>query len=217
MGAPVPIRTDIPAGKLRRLARQETNGRVACRLLALANVLDGMSREDAAGRAGMDRQTLRDWVIRFNAEGIEGLRDRPKSGRPAWLGDGQLAALKALVLRGPDPERDGVSSWRAKDLCRLVEARFGVSYTENGMLRLLHDLGLSWQKARPVHPEADLKAQARFKKIPGVDRRGRPRPPRSRAARGLVPRRGPGRPDRPRLPTLVREGHAPARRARPAP
>jgi transposase len=164
MGAPVPIRTDIPAGKLRRLARQETNGRVACRLLALANVLDSMSREDAAGRAGMDRQTLRDWVIRFNAEGVDGLRDRPKSGRPAWLDDGQLAALKALVLRGPDPERDGVSSWRAQDLCRLVEARFGVSYTENGMLRLLHDLGLSWQKARPVHPEADLKAQARFKK-----------------------------------------------------
>jgi transposase len=103
-------------------------------------------------------------VIRFNAEGIEGLCDRPRSGRPSWLDDGQLAAFKALVLRGPNPERDGVSSWRAKDLCRLVEDRFGVSYTENGMLRLLHDPGLSWQKARPVHPEADLKAQARFKK-----------------------------------------------------
>ena len=118
MGAPVPIRDDIAAAQLRRLARQESNGRVACRLLALAHVLDGMSREAAAGRAGMDRQTLRDWVIRFNAEGIEGLRDRPKSGRPTWLDDGQLATLKALVLRGPDPERDGVSTWRAKDLCR---------------------------------------------------------------------------------------------------
>jgi hypothetical protein len=73
-------------------------------------------------------------------------------------------ALKALVLRGPDPERAGVSSWRAKDLCRIVEERFGVSYAENGMLRLRHDLGLSWQKARPMHPEADLNAQARFKK-----------------------------------------------------
>lgn len=164
MGAAILIRTDIAAEELRRLARQERNGRVACRLLALANVLDGMSREDAARQAGMDRQTLRDWVIRFNAEGIEGLRDRPKSGRPTWLDDGQLAALKALVLRGPDPERDGVSTWRAKDLCRIVERRFGVSYTENGMLRLLHDLGLSWQKARPVHPEADAKAQERFKK-----------------------------------------------------
>jgi transposase len=164
MGAPVPIREDIPAAQLRRLARQETNGRVACRLLALAHVLDGMSRERAACQAGMDRQTLRDWVIRFNAEGIEGLRDRPRSGRPSWLDDGQLAAFKALVLRGPDPERDGVSSWRAKDLSRIVEDRFGVLYTENGMLRRLHDLGLSWQKARPIHPEAARKAQEAFKK-----------------------------------------------------
>ena len=217
MGAPIPIRDDIPAEELRRLARQESDGRVACRLLGLANVLDGMSRERAACQAGMDRQTLRDGVIRFNAEGVDGLRDRPKSGRPAWLDDGQLAAFKALVLRGPDPERDGLSSWRAKDLCRIVEDRFGVSYTENGMLRLLHDLGLSWHKARPIHPEADLKAQARCKKIPGAERRDRPRPSRGRAARGLVPGRGPGRPDRPRLPTVVPEGHAPARRARPAP
>jgi transposase len=75
-----------------------------------------------------------------------------------------MASLRALVLRGPDPERDGVSTWRAKDLCRIVEARFGVAYSENGMLRLLHDLGLSWRKTRPIRPEADLKAQAHFKK-----------------------------------------------------
>lgn len=159
-----PIRDDIPAEELRRLARRERNGRVASRLLGLAHALEGMDRGEAARLAGMDRQTLRDWVIRFNAEGVEGLRDRPKSGRPTWLGAGQLASLRALVLRGPDPERDGVSTWRAKDLCRIVEDRFGVAYSENGMLRLLHDLGLSWQKARPVHPEVDLKAQARFKK-----------------------------------------------------
>jgi len=124
----------------------------------------GMRREQAARQAGMDRQTLRDWVIRCNAEGIEGLRDRPRSGRRPWLDEGQQAAFKALVLRGPDPERDGVSTWRAKDLCRIVEQRFGVVYSENGMLRLLHDLDLSWQKTRPIHPEADRKAQARFKK-----------------------------------------------------
>ena len=164
MGAAIPIRDDISGQALRRLARQESNGRVACRLMALANVLAGMRREEAARQAGMDRQTLRDWVIRFNAEGVEGLRDRPKSGRPPWLDEGQLAAFKALVLRGPEPERDGVSSWRAQDLCRLVEQRFGVVYSENGMLRLLHDLDLSWQKTRPIHPEADRKAQARFKK-----------------------------------------------------
>jgi transposase len=164
MAEALPIREDIPAEELRRLARRESNGRVASRLLALANALDGTARGQAARQAGMDRQTLRDWVVRFNAEGMDGLRDRPKSGRPVWLDDGQLAALKALVLRGPDPERDGVSTWRAQDLCRIVERRCGVRYSENGMLRLLHDLGLSWQKARPVHPEADRKAQAAFKK-----------------------------------------------------
>jgi transposase len=164
MGVPTAIRDDVPAERLRRLARRETNGRVASRLLGLANALDGMSRGEAARSAGMDRQTLRDWVIRFNAEGVDGLRDRPKSGRPSWLSEGQQATLKALVLRGPDPEHDGVSSWRAKDLCRIVEQRFGVAYSENGMLRLLHDLDLSWQKARPMHPEADRKAQETFKK-----------------------------------------------------
>jgi transposase len=184
MGAALPIRDDVPAAELRRLARLEEDGRVACRLLALANALDGMSRAAAAKQAGMDRQTLRDWVIRFNAAGVEGLSDRPRSGRPSFLSEGQLATFKARralrhaspsgvdrsaaadrwVLRGPDPERHGRSSWTAKDLCRLVEARFAVAYSENGMLRLLHDLGLSWQKTRPVHPQADAKAQRAFKK-----------------------------------------------------
>jgi transposase len=160
----LPIRDDIAPGELRRLARRESNGRVVSRMLAIAHALEGMDRGRAARLAGMDRQTLRDWVIRFNAEGVEGLRDRPKSGRRSWLDEGQQASLRALVLRGPAPERDGVSTWRAKDLCRIVEQRFGVTYSENGMLRLLHDLDLSWQKARPVHPEANLNAQARFKK-----------------------------------------------------
>jgi transposase len=167
----LPIRDDMAPEapeELRRLARRESNGRVSSRMLALAHALEGIDRGQAARLAGMDRQTLRDWVIRFNAEGVEGLRDRPKSGRRSWLDEGQLASLRALVLRGPDPERDGVSTWRAKDLCRIVEQRFGVTYSENGMLRLLHDLGLSWQKARPVHPQADLNAQARFKKNSGT-------------------------------------------------
>jgi len=162
--AAIPIREDMSSGELRRVARRETDGRVACRLLAIANALDGLSRERAAKQAGIDRQALRDWVIRFNAEGIAGLRDRPRSGRPPFLDEGQLAVLRAMVLRGPDIERDGVSSWTAKDLCRLVEARFGVRYQESGMLKLLHSLDLSWQKTRPCHPCADAKAQAAFKK-----------------------------------------------------
>lgn len=164
MGAPLTIRTDMEAAELRRLARRERDGRVAARLFALANVLDGMSREAAARAAGMDRQTLRDWVIRFNADGVQGLRDGARSGRPARMTEGQQAALKAIVLRGPAPERDGVSAWRIGDLCRIADERFGVRYREGGMRRLIRSLDLSWQKTRPRHPKADPAARARFGK-----------------------------------------------------
>jgi transposase len=160
----VPISTARTPQELRALARRERDGRVCSRLLALANALDGMSRAEAARLAGMDRQTLRDWVHRYNAEGLKGLRDRPRSGRPCALDEGQQAALKALVLKGPKLAREGCVAWRLRDLCRLVEHRFGRRYSETGMLRLLHGLDLSWQKPRPIHPEADPKAQARFQK-----------------------------------------------------
>ena len=110
----------------------------------------------------MTGQTLGDRVHRYNAEGVEGLRDRPRPGRPCALDEGQLATLKALVVRGPELERAGGVAWRA--LCALVERRVGVRYGETGMLRLLKGLDLSWQKARPAHPETDPKAQERFNK-----------------------------------------------------
>src|SRR3954447_27021681 len=109
----VPIATGQTPAELRALARRERDGRVSSRLLALAGALDGMSREDAARSAGMDRQTLRDWVHRYNAEGVAGLRDRPRPGGTGRLDEGQQAALKGLILRGPRPERDGCVAWRA--------------------------------------------------------------------------------------------------------
>jgi transposase len=160
----VAIATERTPAELRALARRERDGRVSGRLLALANALGGMGRDEAARAAGMDRQTLRDWVHRYNAEGVEGLRDRPRPGRPCALDEGQQAALKGLVLKGPALGRDGRVAWRARDLRGLVERRFGVGYGESGIRRLLHGLDLSWQKARPVHPEADARAQERFKK-----------------------------------------------------
>ena len=169
MGAPLAIRTDMEAAALRRLARRESDGRVAARLIALADALDGMSRGAAARAAGMDRQTPRDWVIRFDAEGVDGLRDAPRPGRPARMSDGRQATFKALVLRGPDPERDGVSTWRIVDLCRLAEERFGVVYREGGMPRPVKSPGLSWRKTRPRPPLTDTTAQRRF-------RRGAPQP-----------------------------------------
>jgi transposase len=164
MPAPLPIRTDRDAAELRRAARRERDGRASARLLALANALDGLPRQAAARLAGMTGQTLGDWVHRYNAEGIAGLRDRPRPGRPCALDEGRQAALKALVLRGPSLERDGCVAWRLRDLCAWAERRFGVRYSETGMSRLVKGLDLSRQKARPVHPGADPKAQERFKK-----------------------------------------------------
>src|ERR671929_1321432 len=122
----VAVAKERTPAELRALARRERDGRVSSRLLALANALDGMSRDEAARAAGMDRQTLRDWVHRYNAEGVEGLRDRPRPGRPCALDEGRQAALKALIERGPDPERDGVVRWRRIDLKALIKARYDV-------------------------------------------------------------------------------------------
>jgi transposase len=165
MPGPLSIRSDRSPAELRRLARLERDGRVSARLLALASALEGIPREEAARLAGMTGQTLGGWVHRSNEEDVEGLKDRPRSGRPPRLAEGQQAALKALVLKGPDLKRDGCAAWRIRDLCALVERRFAVAYSESGRLRLLKGLDLSWQKARPIHPEADPKAQERFKKV----------------------------------------------------
>src|SRR5215217_687823 len=119
----VPIATGRTPAELRAMARRERDGRVSSRLLALANASDGMGRDEAARAAGMDRQTLRDWVHRYNAEGVEGLRDRPRSGRKPRLTPEQGAELAAVVERGPDPDRDGVVRWRRIDLKALIEAR----------------------------------------------------------------------------------------------
>lgn len=164
---PLTIRADLSSEELRRLARLEPDPRVVRRLLALANALEGMSRAEAARAAGMDRQTLRDWVIRYNRDGVAGLADERREGRPCRLDEGQQAVLKAIVLAGPDREKDGISAWRVSDLCRIVEERFGVRYVESGLTRLLHALDLSWQTPRPRHPKADLDAQEAFKKSSG--------------------------------------------------
>ena len=158
------IRDDISSNELRRQARRERDGRVSARLIAIANALDGMDRASAARLAGMDRQTLRDWVHRYNADGIAGLCDRPKPGRIPKLSEGQMASLKAVVLAGPDPAVEKIGRWRIVDLCLYVKERWEVNYSETGMLRLLWSLDLSPRKTRPRHPRSDEKAQQAFKK-----------------------------------------------------
>ena len=180
------VRQDLAATELRRLARFKRDRRAAMRLLAIANALEGFSRAEAARLAGMERQALRDAVRRYNAEGVDGLHDRPRSGRPEALTSGRQAALKAWVLRGPNPERDGVSAWRLVDICAHAEAAYGVRYSEWGMARLLKRLGLSWQTARPRHPQGSAAERAAFKKGAWVEARRDRRRPSEPAATALV-------------------------------
>src|SRR5688572_32967953 len=134
----------------------------------------------------MERQALRDAVLRYNAEGPSGLHDRPRPGRPEGLTPGQQAALKAWVLRGPAPERDGVSAWRLVDICARAEEAYGVRYSGWGMSRLLGRLGLSRQKARPRHPQGSAVERAAFKKSAWVEARRDRRGASGRAGPALV-------------------------------
>ena len=164
MGAALVIRDDLSAAALRRHARREPNRRAALRMLALANALEGMSRAEAARLAGMERQALRDAVVRYNTEGLAGLYDRPKPGRSQRLSEAEQAALAAHIFRGPDPEKDGVSAWTRADLCGWLKEHLGKTFHPSSLSRVLKRLDLSRQKTRPVHPQADPRAQERFQK-----------------------------------------------------
>jgi transposase len=165
---PLAIRRDRTPEVLRELAKAEADARVARRLLAIANALSGMSRKEAAEAAGMDRQTLRDWVIRYNAHGSDGLYDCWGDGRPPRLEAQEQAELMRIVLAGPDPEVDGLSAFTREDLVQICEVRFGKTFHPSSMGRLLRRLGFSRQKARPSHPQKDPAEAEAFKKSPGA-------------------------------------------------
>jgi transposase len=160
----VQLRDDYDAGSLRDLAKRSRDPRQIRRLLALAAVYDGMSRADAAKVGGMDRQTLRDWVHRFNAAGPEGVRNRAGAGRPRRLTEVQMRELAEIVETGPDPVTDGVVRWRRIDLKRVIEERFGVIYSERAVSDLLGRLSFSYISARPQHPRQDQRVLEGFKK-----------------------------------------------------
>jgi transposase len=166
--AALKIRKDRSPVSLRKLAKQTADPRIMRRLLAIANALSGMSREVAARSAGMDRQALRDWVLRYNEHGIDGLADRWNGGRPPMFTPQEQAQIVEIVLAGPDIEATGLSAYTLEDLAAICEARFGKRMHPWSFGRLLGRLGLSRQKARPIHPQTDLAAQAAFKKSPSV-------------------------------------------------
>ena len=128
-------------------------------LLAIASILDGASRADAARNAGMERQTLGDWVHRYNAEGVEGLKDRQRAGRKPLLDEEQLAELGRLAETQPDPVKDGVVRWRCYDLKNQIKSRFDVEISERSVGRILRTHGFRRLSVRPQHPKADEASQ----------------------------------------------------------
>ena len=164
MPGSVRLRQDYSSKELRRLASRSKDANQSRRLLSLAAVLTGMSRADAAQIGGMDRQTLRDWVHRFNQSGPAGLLDQWATGPASRLSVEQKAELAQIVEAGPDPAVDGVVRWRRTDLQRVIKERFGVEYHERHVGALLKKLGFSHMSARPLHPGQDAATIAAFKK-----------------------------------------------------
>ena len=166
MSAAVAItRVDQKPARLRSIAASSRDAAQARRLLALALVLEGTSRAEAARQTGMDRQTLRDWVHRYNASGVDGLVSRTAPGPQPKLTAAQMAELRQLVIDGPDPKIHKVIRWRCLDLRAEVARRFSVTVNEGTIGKWLHKLELTRLQPRPYHPKKDADAQEVFKKI----------------------------------------------------
>ena len=161
-------RLDLTAAELRAASAKSRDAQAARRMLALALVLEGVDRKTAAETCGMDRQTLRDWVHRYNAEGLAGLTNHRGAPRPRRLDPGQVSELMAWLEAGPDPApdpaADGVVRWRRQDLRRRIAARFGVELHERTVGKYLAALGYRRLSVRPRHPKTDPEAQEAFKK-----------------------------------------------------
>jgi putative transposase len=165
MAAAIELRGDFSGDELRRLARAGRDAKQVRRLLALAAIRDGGSRTEAARIGGVGLQIVRDWVLRFNAEGPDGLIDRKAPGKAPRLSAEQRAALARAVEDGPQPWRDGVVRWRLVDLAQWLWDAFGVSVSETTVGRELRALGFRKLSARPRHYAQDPEAAEAFKKV----------------------------------------------------
>jgi len=157
-------RVDLTATELRAAAAKSRDAQASRRMLALALVLEGVGRKTAAETCGMDRQTLRDWVHRYNAEGLAGLTNHRGGARPRRLAPAQVVELVSWLEAGPDPAVDGVVRWRRADLQRRIADRFGVDLHERTVGKYLATLGYRRLSVRPRHPRTDPQAQDAFKK-----------------------------------------------------
>lgn len=151
MAAAISVRTDYTSAYLRRFSRRCSDPDQVRRLLAMAAILDGGSRSDAARISGVTLQIIRDWVLRFNAEGPDGLRTRKAPGRASILNDEQRARLAEIVEAGPIPSVHGVVRWRLVDLAQWLWDEFGVSISRHTLSRELRAMGYRKLTARPQH------------------------------------------------------------------
>jgi len=164
MGQAIAVRQDFTATELRRLATRTKDVAQARRLLAIAAILDGAPRAEAARIGGMDRQTLRDWVIRFNEQGPEGLTNMVSPGSPPKLDEEHRAFLARVVEEGPIPAVHGVVRWRGCDLIALLYEEFGIEVSDDTVYRTLKQLGFAHLSARPRAYKQDVEAMEVFKK-----------------------------------------------------
>ena len=165
MAAAIELRGDFTGDDLRGLARSSRDAKQVRRLLALAAIRDGGTRTEAARIGGVGLQIVRDWVVRFNAEGPDGLIDRKAPGKAPTLTPAQRAALAGAVEAGPEPWRDGVVRWRLIDLVQWLWDEFRVSVSEATVGRELRALGFRKLSARPRHYAQDPEAAEAFKKV----------------------------------------------------
>jgi len=174
----IEVRKDITATALRKKARSEKDGRVAARMLGIANILDGMERTTAAQAAGMDRQTLCDWVHRYNEEGLGGLSNRPQGRPQRSLTQEQEKEIAQMVSQAPT---GNLVRWRCVDIKAEIEKRFGVVLHESTVGFLLHRLGFRRMSVRPLHPQNDPEAVEAFKKTsPPAWRKSSPSEPKTK-------------------------------------
>jgi transposase len=155
------------SARLRAEARSCGCSQAACRMTAIANALEMPSRTEAAKLANLSVQALRDAVLRYNAEGLDGLYNRPGAGRKPKLDAAQQATLKELILKGPDIEAEGISAYTLEDLAAIAKDKWGVSFHRASMSRVVRKLGMSRQKSRPYNPKQDPASAEAFKKSPG--------------------------------------------------
>ncbi len=165
MATAIGLRGDFTGAALRRLSRSSRDAKQVRRLLALAAIYDGGSRTEAARIGGVGLQIVRDWVVRFNAEGPEGLIDRKAPGKMPHLNAEQRAALARAVEAGPKPYLDGVVRWRLIDLVQWLWDGFSVSVSETTVGRELRAMGFRKLSARPQHYAQDPEAIELFKKV----------------------------------------------------